>query len=293
MFNKFSFLPNESLYPICLNLDDFEDDGAIIPQKKAKQNLDRDYTKEYLRCEDLKKKLWNDSITKEELRELSAIIQKNKKEFLSTNIDTPIRDYIFKLLTSAEKGDLFRAAMFWLAHDMRIWITDASKTNDEYSPDWFGKYCSDNGSDYFPVIYLNKERIEQGKELLCNEYKVHLDRNMLYAVVLIFALVYAVMDPANKLDNDGNLLSHSERCKQQEINEADVFDQKVLATISTLHYFDEYDQNQYRQVREYFSVLSMPYKVGLAEYETLRETKCRWEKIAATQCYYPTPMYAL
>ncbi len=25
MFNKLSFLPSESLYPVCLSLDDFED----------------------------------------------------------------------------------------------------------------------------------------------------------------------------------------------------------------------------------------------------------------------------
>jgi hypothetical protein len=30
MYNKLSFLPPESLYPVCLSLDDFEDDSTQV-----------------------------------------------------------------------------------------------------------------------------------------------------------------------------------------------------------------------------------------------------------------------
>lgn len=30
MFNKLSFLPSESLYPVCLSLDDFEDEEQVV-----------------------------------------------------------------------------------------------------------------------------------------------------------------------------------------------------------------------------------------------------------------------
>ncbi len=47
MFNKLSFLPTESLYPVCLSLDDFEDEeiqGQISSKVNNKSNI-----KEYIR----------------------------------------------------------------------------------------------------------------------------------------------------------------------------------------------------------------------------------------------------
>lgn len=48
MFNKLSFLPSESLYPVCLSLDDFEDDEQVEHIQSALTDHP-DYTHKYIR----------------------------------------------------------------------------------------------------------------------------------------------------------------------------------------------------------------------------------------------------
>ena len=282
MLNKLSYLLTDSLCLRCLSIDDFGDEGLIGQQVPIIPN--ENITADFMQYTELKKSLWKGSITKEEMRKLSKLTEKiEKKTLLSGEIDLPT-DYILDILTSAKECGLFRAEMFWLAHNMRVWEVNELPTVDEYSPEWFGMYSSDSDSNYFPVIKLNKERTEQGAEILRQWSKVNLSRNMLYAVVMIYGMANSIMDPANKLkDNNGELLPRKERDEQQ-VSEADVFNNKVLATIITLLYFDSFDQNHYQQVREYFSLLSLAYQVGVAEYEKLRDTKYRWREIAGRLC---------
>ena len=286
MLSKLSFLPSEDLYPVCgLALDDTEDQGAIQIQTHSPIH-DGNFIANCLRDPELKNVLWKDAITKDEMKELSELIMINKcgRKFLSETIDDSIREHILNILIAAD-NNLLRAEMFWLAHNMRIWKANEPLTADEYSPEWFGVYCSDSDSNYFPVVYLCKERIDTCEELLRNWNKVNLTRNMLCAVVLIYAMASAVMDPANKLlDDKEELLPYRKDNEQHEVPAADVFGNKVLATTITLHCFDPFDQNLYQQVREYFSLLPLAYQVGVAEYEKLRDAKCRWKKISEILC---------
>ena len=69
MFNKLSFLPSESLYPVCLSLDDFEDE-EIQGQTSGKVNSTSNL-KEYIRyMEILSKRVCEGTLSAKEEKEL-------------------------------------------------------------------------------------------------------------------------------------------------------------------------------------------------------------------------------
>lgn len=281
MLNKFFSLPTDSPHPVYspISLDD-DDDGGEIQEQTHGDVKSVNIAPCYLRYPELKKKLWNNKINESELKELSTYLSMTllkSNSFLSENIENDVCSYILSLFANNDENNL-TAGMFVLAHQIPIYtITDNKEkmSDDEYSPEHFGFYCVDS----FPTIYLHKERIETGEKLLWQSKKVRLDRNVLYAIVIIYALSNAILDSANELDLEGQLTHNKEKGEQRAYTEAEAFGNKVLATVTTLRFFGKH--NQYQQIKEYFSVLPMPYKVGVAEYERLRETK---KRIANVQC---------
>ena len=70
MFNKLSFLPSESLYPVCLPLDDFEDEEQVVHIQSALTDHP-DYPHKYIRyMEILSKRVCEGTLSAKEEKEL-------------------------------------------------------------------------------------------------------------------------------------------------------------------------------------------------------------------------------
>ena len=72
MFNKLSFLPSESLYPVCcLALDDFEDDSTQVVHIKPALIDHPDYAYKYIRYKGiLSKRVCEGALSAKEEKEL-------------------------------------------------------------------------------------------------------------------------------------------------------------------------------------------------------------------------------
>lgn len=295
MYNKLSILPTESLYPACLALDDYQDiddKDLFTPKKegtKIKLGKPKDYisTKEYLDCDskfmpELAKTETKPGVTIETLyasylntsynrndvdynvaikNEICKALQIKYKKDNKNFEDFETQFYIFCVIL---RGDIIKNwGMLAFAKKMKILLVkpdDMPKNIDEKSTEYLGYYSSLCEVYQRPIICLCPERIKTAA--------TNIAEKVLFAKVLIHELAHAMMDPTNKLDDNGNLIKNG---APQIMSEADSIMEESLANMITLEYFEAaksiIGKDDFEQVKSFMDNQPNAYKFGITQYE--------------------------
>ena len=159
--------------------------------------------------------------------------------------------------------------MLSLALQIPIWLIEEDempKYDSQYSIEYFGCYDCKT-----PSLVICPKRIEEISAKLSKEKNINIAPQVLYAIVFIHLLAYAMMDNANVLDGDGNLceINRAHNCLNQEL-----FDdaRKALANSVVLQYFDQACHSHisdYPIVKEFMMIQPYSHRIGISEYEVL------------------------
>ena len=267
MFNKLSFLPPESLYPVCLSLDDFEDVEQVV-NITSRQTGHPDYTYHNNRYMKRIKKACAGTLSAEEEKELLEF----EKKIMSTDgivHKTALDSLISSFVSIIEPAD---------SHVGLKQIRLRTVSN-EYIPDYYFDYEYLGYYDsYNAEIVLCPERISKRADQLLKQNR-HITTRELYVVVLVNALAHALMDPT-KAEGKSNqyqpLITTINKFTERE-----VLMENSLANMITLQYFEKLGQPdvvRYGEVRELIELQSLPYNFGLYQHDILKPDWRPWRE---------------
>ena len=189
MFNKLSFLPTESLYPVCLSLDDFEDDEQVEHIQSALTDHP-DYTHKYIRYMGiLSKRVCEGTLSAKEEKELinSGKILLSHEGILHENaLDKLIARFVRNSKGAKNQAGLKSIKLRVVPEDNMI--NPFNKA--DFSMEYYGYYESYNSE-----IVLCPERISKAPAKL-KKHHCNITSRELYVVVLVHALAHALMDPS-------------------------------------------------------------------------------------------------
>lgn len=313
MYNKLSFIPMESNYPLNMSIEDFENIASSGLEKEIITSGDTLVTQLVLNMMFGWNK-YNGTYCK-----MEDIIERTKEcKCFDLNVvhgdtnDKIALQYAFQYVcriiaigdgigisSMAEKEDLENKEsfdcnswplpydnfyMFSLLKQIPIWLVEecqmpAPPIGNDYSTELLGCYFSSHewNNDY-PVIFICPKRIEEAINSL--KYKPGLENistTVLFAKVLVHELAHAIMDQTNKLDGRGFLVKYGQ---QQKKSEADLFMEESLANMITLQYFaavkDKIDNDDYAIVKEIMNHQPNAYRFGIAQYEQIHTNWTLW-----------------
>jgi hypothetical protein len=270
MYNKLSFLSTDSLYPVCLALDDFED-SELMGQQVPMIN-DVISTHDYVGYMVLLEKMCNGELSNEDEKELIEL----GKELLP--VDGLVHDTALNTLISSF-AEIIPAVQSQVGlKQIRLRVVP-----DEYIPKYYFDYEYLGYYDsYNAEIVLCPERISKRADKLLRQNR-HITTRELYVVVLVHALAHALMDPT-KVEGKSNqyqpLITTIDGFTEREVLMED-----SLANMITLQYFDKLGKPEvvrYGEVREVIELQSLPYKFGLDQYDILKPDWRPWREAKKT-----------
>lgn len=268
MFNKLSFLPIESVHPVCLALDDFEDDNGNI-------KIDSEPTvTDIIDADDV---IGNRIKLDKCLEDLCAgALSAQEEEYLLRNIPSAgkVHDTALNTLISSFAEIIQPAQSQVGLKQIRLRVVP-----DEYIPEYYFDYEYLGYYDsYNAEIVLCPERISKRADKLLKQNR-HITTRELYVVVLVNALAHALMDPT-KAEGKSNqyqpLITTINKFTERE-----VLIENSLANMITLQYFEKLGQPdvvRYGEVREFIELQSLPYKFGLDQYDILKPDWRPWRE---------------
>ena len=267
MYNKLSFLSTDSLYPVCLALDDFEN-SELVGQQVPMINDIITNTHDYIGYIVMLEKMCTGALSKKEEKELIEI----GKELLPA--DGLVHDNALNTLISSF-AEIIPAAQSQVGlKQIRLRVVP-----NDYIPDYYFDYEYLGYYDsYNAEIVLCPERISKRADKLLRQNR-HITTRELYVVVLVNALAHALMDPT-KAEGKSNqyqpLITTINKFTERE-----VLMENSLANMITLQYFEKLGQPdvvRYGEVREFIELQSLPYKFGLDQYDILKPDWRPWRE---------------
>lgn len=265
MYNKLSFLSTDSLYPVCLALDDFEN-SELVGQQVPMINDIITNTHDYIGYMVMLEKMCTGALSKKEEKELIEI----GKELLPA--DGLVHDTALNTLISSF-AEIIPAAQSQVGlKQIRLRVVP-----DEYIPEYYFDYEYLGYYDSFNAeIVLCPERISKRADKLLKQNR-HISTRELYVVVLVNALAHALMDPTKS--EEKSYAYQPIITTQNGFSEREVLMEESLANMITLQYFDKLGKPEvvrYGEVRELIELQSLPYKFGLDQYDILKPDWRMW-----------------
>ena len=276
MFNTVSFLPSESLYPVCLSLDDFEDEEQVVHIQPALTDHP-DYTHKYIRyMEILSKRVCEGTLSAKEEKELinSGKILLSHKGILHENaLDKLIARFMRNIKGAKNQAGLKSIKLRVVPEDNMI--NPFNKA--DFSMEYFGYYDS-----YNSAIVRCQERISKApakwKKHHCN-----ITSRELYVVVLVHALAHALMDPTKS--EEKSYAYQPIITTQNGFLEREVLMEESLANMITLQFFAKLGKPEvvrYGEVREFIGIQPLPYRYGLDQFDILKPDWRLWREAKRT-----------
>ena len=272
MFNKLSFLPSESLYPVCLSLDDFEDDNTQVVHIPSRQTDRPDYTYQYNRYMERIKNACTGTLSAEEEKELLEI----EKKIMP--VDGIVHKTALDSLISSFVSIIEPADSHVGLKQIRL-----RTVSNEYIPEYYfsmenlGYYDS-----YNTEIVLCPERISRQSAKLFRQNK-HITSRELYVVVLVHALAHAFMDPTKS--EEKSYTYQPIIMTENGFSEREVLMEESLANMITLQYCDQLSKPEVvrsGEVKEFIELQSLPYSFGLDQYDILKPDWRLWREAKKT-----------
>ena len=270
MFNKLSFLPSESLYPVCLPLDDFEDDEQVEHIQSALTDHP-DYTHKYIRyMEILSKRVCEGTLSAKEEKELinSGKILLSHKGILHENaLDKLIARFVRNIKGAKNQAGLKSIKLRVVPEDNMI--NPFNKA--DFSMEYFGYYCSYNSE-----IVLCPERISKAPAKL-KKHHCNITSRELYVVVLVHALAHTLMDPTKS--EEKSYAYQPIITTQNGFSEREVLMEESLTNMITLQFFAKLGKPEvvrYGEVREFIGIQPLPYRYGLDQFDILKPDWRLW-----------------
>lgn len=284
MFNKLSFLPPESLYPVCcLALDGFEDENGNvnIDNKPPRTNIvdTDDVIGHRNNLDKLIVKLCAGTLNETEEKDL--LTQLKGENSSSKEIPCKRIADIYKTM-GIDEDDVnnlgTKIQLRVVAEDHMPYYNskpDCLYNITDFPTEYYGYYDSYNSE-----IVLCPERIINAPEELPKQHR-HITSRELYVVVIVHALAHALMDPTKTESNKYQPLIRT----VNGFSEREVLMEESLANMLTLRYFDKLskpDVVRYGEVREFIELQSLPYSFGLDQYDILKPDWRLWREAKKT-----------
>ena len=272
MFNKLSFLPSESLYPVCLPLDDFEDEEQVVHIQSALTDHP-DYPHKYIRyMEILSKRVCEGTLSAKEEKELinSGKILLSHKGILHENaLDKLIARFVRNIKGAKNQAGLKSIKLRVVPEDNMI--NPFNKA--DFSMEYFGYYDSYNSE-----IVLCQERISKAPAKL-KKHHCNITSRELYVVVLVHSLAHTLMEP--KKSEEKSYAYQPIITTQNGFSEREVLMEESLANMITLQFFAKLGKPEvvrYGEVREFIGIQSLPYRYGLDQFDILKPDWRLWRE---------------
>ena len=276
MFNKLSFLPSESLYPVCLSLDDFEDEEQVVHIQPALTDHP-DYPHKYIRyMEILSKRVCEGTLSAKEEKELinSGKILLSHEGILHENaLDKLIARFVRNIKGAKNQAGLKSIKLRVVPEDNMI--NPFNKA--DFSMEYFGYYDSYNSE-----IVLCPERISKAPAKL-KKHHCNITSRELYVVVLVHALAHTLMEP--KKSEEKSYAYQPIITTQNGFLERDVLMEESLANMITLQFFAKLRKPEvvrYGEVREFIGIQPLPYRYGLDQCDILKPDWRLWREAKRT-----------
>ena len=276
MFNKLSFLPSESLYPVCLPLDDFEDEEQVVHIQSALTDHP-DYPHKYIRyMEILSKRVCEGTLSAKEEKELinSGKILLSHKSILHENaLDKLIARFVRNIKGAKNQAGLKSIKLRVVPEDNMI--NPFNKA--DFLMEYFGYYDSYNSE-----IGLCQERISKAPAKL-KKHHCNITSRELYVVVLVHALAHALMDPTKS--EEKSYAYQPIITTQNGFSEREVLMEESLANMITLQFFAKLGKPEvvrYGEVREFIGIQPLPYRYGLDQFDILKPDWRLWREAKRT-----------
>lgn len=276
MFNKLSFLPTESLYPVCLSLDDFEDDEQVEHIQSALTDHP-DYTHKYIRyMEILSKRVCEGTLSAKEEKELinSGKILLSHEGILHKNaLDKLIACFARNIKGAKNQAGLKSIKLRVVPEDNMI--NPFNKA--DFSMEYYGYYDSYNSE-----IVLCPGRISKAPAKL-KKHHCNITSRELYVVVLVHALAHALMDPSKT--EEKSYAYQPIITTQNGFSEREVLMEEALANMITLQFFAKLGKPEvvrYGEMREFIGIQPLPYRYGLDQFDILNPDWRLWREAKRT-----------
>lgn len=276
MFNKLSFLPTESLYPVCLSLDDFEDDEQVEHIQSALTDHP-DYTHKYIRYMGiLSKRVCEGTLSAKEEKELinSEKILLSHEGILHKNaLDKLIARFVRNIKGAKNQAGLKSIKLRVVSEDNMI--NPFNKA--DFSMEYYGYYDSYNSE-----IVLCPERISKAPAKL-KKHHCNITSRELYVLVLVHALAHALMDPSKT--EEKSYVYQPIITTQNGFSEREVLMEESLANMITLQVFAKLGKPEvvrYGEVREFIGIQPLPYRYGLDQFDILKPDWRLWRETKKT-----------
>jgi hypothetical protein len=276
MFNKLSFLPTESLYPVCLSLDDFEDDEQVEHIQSALTDHP-DYTHKYIRyMEILSKRVCEGTLSAKEEKELinSGKILLSHEGILHKNaLDKLIARFVRNIKGAKNQAGLKSIKLRVVSEDNMI--NPFNKA--DFSMEYYGYYDSYNSE-----IVLCPERISKAPAKL-KKHHCYITSRELYVVVLVHALAHVLIDPTKS--EEKSYAYQPIITTQNGFSEREVLMEESLANMITLQVFAKLGKPEvvrYGEVREFIGIQPLPYRYGLDQFDILKPDWRLWREAKKT-----------
>ena len=270
MFNKLSFLPSESLYPVCLPLDDFEDEEQVVHIQSALTDHP-DYPHKYIRyMEILSKRVCEGTLSAKEEKELinSGKILLSHEGIVHENaLDKLIARFVRNIKGAKNQAGLKSIKLRVVSEDNMI--NPFNKA--DFSMEYFGYYDSYNSE-----IVLCQERISKTPAKL-KKHHCNITSRELYVVVLVHALAHALIDPTKS--EEKSYAYQPIITTQNGFLEREVLMEESLANMITLQFFAKLGKPEvvrYGEVREFIGIQPLPYRYGLDQFDILKPDWRLW-----------------
>lgn len=276
MFNKLSFLPSESLYPVCLPLDDYEDVERVEHIHPALTDHP-DYAYKYIRyMEILSKRVCEGTLSAKEEKELinSGKILLSHEGILHENaLDKLIARFARNIKGAKNQAGLKSIKLRVVSEDNMI--NPFSKA--DFSVEYYGYYDSYNSE-----IVLCPERISKAPAKL-KKHNRHITSRELYVVVLVHALAHALMDPTKS--EEKSYAYQPIITTQHGFSEREVLMEESLANMITLQFFAKLGKPSVvksGEAREFIEIQPLPYRYGLDQFDILKPDWRLWREAKKT-----------
>lgn len=281
MSNKLSFLPPESLFPVCLSLDDFEDDSTQVVNITSRQTDHPDCTYHYNRyMEILSKRVCEGTLSAKEEKELinSGKISLPHEGILHENaLDKLIARFVRNTKGAKNQAGLKSIKLRVVSEDNMI--NPFSKA--DFSMEYYGYYYSYNSE-----IVLCPERISKAPAKLKKHHR-HITSRELYVVVLVHALAHALMDSSKT--EEKSYAYQPIITTQNGFSEREVLMEESLANMITLQFFAKLGKPEvvrYGEVREFIEIQPLPYRYGLDQFDILKPDWRLWREAKRNTKFY-------
>ena len=276
MFNKLSFLPSESLYPVCLSLDDFEDEEQVVHIQPALTDHP-DYAYKYIRYMGiLSKRVCEGTLSAKEEKELinSGKILLSHEGIVHENaLDKLIARFVRNIKGAKNQAGLKSIKLRVVPEDNMI--NPFNKA--DFSMEYFGYYCSYNSE-----IVLCPERISKAPAKL-KKHHCNITSRELYVVVLVHSLAHALIDPTKS--EEKSYAYQPIITTQNGFSEREVLMEESLANMITLQFFAKLGKPEvvrYGEVREFIGLQPLPHRYGLDQFDILKPDWRLWREAKRT-----------